>query len=141
DGILLIAEFTGKKGLIKSASGRLYVVGVPLFDPATAEIRVDKLEYTAETKSLLLKNVDWIARSKLLDAMKTHAVVNLSGELHKAKTKANEELDKLKTGLPKELGANVTVIGLKIDRLAFAKDKAFAVVNAKGKMSARLNAP
>jgi|GEM_PF-3882899 len=32
-GILLTVDFTGKKGLIKSASGRLYIVGVPVFDP------------------------------------------------------------------------------------------------------------
>jgi Domain of unknown function (DUF4403) len=138
EGVLLTVDFRGKKGLMKSASGRLYIVGVPVFDAAKAELRVDKLEYTAETESLLLSNVEWLAHSKLLDAMKNAAVLNLGGEMEKAKTTANEALDKLKTQLPKEIGANVAVTAVRIDRLAFTKERAFVVVNAKGKMSARL---
>jgi hypothetical protein len=138
DGILLTVDFNGKKGLCKSASGRLYIVGVPGFDATKAELRVDQLQYTAATESLLLKSVEWLAHSKLLDAMKTASVVNLNRDIENAKTKANQQLEELKKQLPKEVGANVLVKELKIDRLAFAKERAFAIVNAKGKMSAQL---
>jgi Domain of unknown function (DUF4403) len=138
DGVLLTVDFKGKKGLMRSASGRLYVVGIPMFDAAKSELRVDKLKYTAETESLLLRNVEWLAHSSLLDAMKKAAVVNLKSEMAKATEKANQQLEKFKRQLPKEVGANVAVTGIGIDRLAFAKDKAFAVVNVKGKMSASL---
>lgn len=138
DGILLTVAFSGKKGWFKKASGRLYVAGVPVFDAGKAELRLDKLEFTADTRSLLVKTVDWLAHATLLEAMKNAADVKLDGELAKAKTKANEELDKLKSKLPKEVGANVLVTDVSVDRLAFAKARAFAVVKAKGKMSAKL---
>jgi hypothetical protein len=138
DGLLLTADFRGKKGWIKSASGRLYIVGVPRLDPAKAEMRVEKIEYTAETKNFLLKNVEWLAHSKLLDAMKAAAALNLSGEMEKAKAKANERLNKLKSQLPKEVEANLSVTELRIDRLAFGKETGFVIVHAKGIMSARL---
>jgi hypothetical protein len=138
DGILLTIDFSGKKGWFKSASGRLYIVGAPIFDVGKSELCVDRLEFTAETKSLLVKTVDWLAHATLLERMKSAAVVKLDSELAKAKTTANEELDKLKSKLPKEVGANVSVTELSIDRLAHAQDRAFAVVKAKGKMSAQL---
>jgi hypothetical protein len=138
DGILLTVDFSGKKGWFQSASGRLYVVGVPAFDASKAELRVGNLEFTAETKSLLLQAVDWLAHASLLEAMTRAAVIRLDGELTKSKTKANEELDKLKTRLPSEVGASVSVTEINVDRLAFAKECAVLVATARGKMSARL---
>ena len=138
DGILLTVDFDGKNGLMKSVSGRLYIVGIPVFDAATAELRLDQLRYTAETESLLLQNAEWLAHSKLLDAITAASVVNLNGELDKAKTKANETIGQLQKQLPKEIGADVRVTELRIDRMAFAKERAIVVVNARGRMSARL---
>lgn len=138
DGILLKVDFDGKQGLMKSVSGRMYIVGIPVFDAATGQLRVEQLSYTAETENLLAKNVEWLAHAKLLDSIQAAAVINLNGELEKVKGKANEALGKLKTQLPKEIGADVHVTELRIERLAFAKESAFAVVNARGKMSGRL---
>lgn len=137
DGILLAVEFEAKRGRI-SASGRLYIVGVPLFDAGKSELRVEQLEFSAETKSLLLKVADWLAHADILAAMQNAAVFKLDTELTKAKDQANKELDQLKSKLPKEVGANVKVIDLSIERLAFAPDRTFAVVKATGKMSAQL---
>jgi hypothetical protein len=137
DGVLLTVDFSGKK-VGKSVSGRLYIVGVPVFDAATAELRVDQLKYTAATESLLVQNAEWLAHSQLLDTIRAVSVVNLNGEMEKAKTRANDEIDKLKKQLPKEVGADVCVAEIQIERLVFAKERAFAVVNARGKMSARL---
>jgi len=54
--------------------------------------------------------------------MKTASVVNLNRDIENAKTKANPQLEELKKQIPKEVGANVLVKELKIDRLAFAKE-------------------
>jgi hypothetical protein len=138
DGILLSVDFDGRKGLMKSVSGRLYIVGVPVFDVATAELRLEQLKYSVATETLLMQNVEWLAHSTVLDAVAAASVVKLNGEMEKAKSKANEALDKLKRQLPKEVGADVRVTELHIDRLAFAKERAFVIVNARGTMSARL---
>jgi hypothetical protein len=139
DGIMLAMDFTGKKGWFKSASGRLYFVGIPIFDTGKSELRVDKLDYTAETKSTLVQTVDWLAHTVLLEEIRSAAVVKLESELTKAKTKANEELDKLKAKLPKEVGVSVSVTDLSVERLAFAKERAFVVFKVNGKMSTRVH--
>ncbi len=108
-GLLLTVEFSGKNGWSKSASGRLYFVGVPVFDAGNTELRVENLEYSAETKSILVKTADWLAHPEIREALKTAAVFKLEGEFSKAKAKANEEIGKLKLRSTKEVAANLKV--------------------------------
>jgi hypothetical protein len=138
EGLLMTIDFSGKKGWFKSASGRLYVVGIPVLDSATSNLRIEKLEYTAATKSILLQGVEWLAHPKFLDAMKAVSSVNLSRELSEAKIKANDELERLRKQLPKDIDAKLAVTDIKIDRLGVAAEKIFVVFNIKGKMSATL---
>jgi len=138
DGIMLTVDFSGKRGWFNWASGRLYVVGIPVLDAAKAELRLDKLDFTTETRSILLKAADWLVHETLLNTIKSAAVIKLDDHLKEATQKANSELDTLKARLPKEVGANVTVTQINLERLVFAKDRAFIIVTAKGKMSARL---
>ncbi len=70
--------------------------------------------------------------------MQKAAVFGLQDELAKAKRKANDELEELKSKLPKEVCGNVKVTDLGVERLAFAKNRGFAIVKAKGKMSAQI---
>jgi hypothetical protein len=137
-GILLTLGFKGDQGYMKSASGTLYVVGIPVFDPVKRELRVDKLDYSAETKSILLKAADWIAHSALLEKMKAATVVNVGAEIDKAKLDANKKLVELGKKLPKEINATATFTDVAVERLIAVREKAFAVVTAKGKLSARL---
>ena len=139
DGIMLTVDFSGRRGWFNWASGRLYVVGIPVLDDAKAELRVDKLDFTTETRSILLKTADWLVHETLLHRIQSAAVIKLDDYLKEATQKANAEVDKLKTRLPKEIGANVSVTEISIERLAFAKDRIFIIVTAKGKMSARLD--
>jgi hypothetical protein len=139
DGLLLTVDFNGKRSGFRSASGRLYIVGVPVFDPTKAELRVDQLEYTAATQSLLVGTLDWLAHPQLLHELKTACVINLDAEAKKATVKANEQLDRLKAQLPSEIGARIAVNEVAIERLVFGKERALAVITAKGNMSACLN--
>lgn len=137
DRVLLTVEFNAKKGRV-SASGRLYFVGVPEFDAEKQELRVEQLDYHVDTRDMLLTTADWLVHDTLLASLKRAAVIGLEGELLKAIAKANAELDKLKAQLPKEVGANVSVTTLTVERLAFANDRPFTIIKARGKMSATL---
>ena len=137
-GILIDAEFKGKQGYFKSASGRLYIVGEPVFDVATAELRLSNLKYTLQTENVLATVAEWLLRSTLLGEMQNAAVVKLADETKKAKVTANEQLSKLVAQLPKDISANVKVADIGVERLAFAKSSAFAIVTASGNMSARI---
>jgi Domain of unknown function (DUF4403) len=138
DGILLSVDFTASKGTWASVSGRLYIAGKTKFDSANVELRVEQLDYTTETKNLLLKSADWLEHSTLLKKMHDAAVLKLGDEVAKAQEQANKQLDSLKKQLPKEIHAEVSVVP-SIEQIEFAADKAFAIVRAKGKISVQIN--
>jgi hypothetical protein len=71
--------------------------------------------------------------------MKAAAVVRLDGEVKKVTEDANKQLANFKAALPKEIVADVSISDLAIERVVFAKDRAFAMVKANGKLSAQLH--
>jgi hypothetical protein len=137
EGVLLSVDFTARKGTWASVSGRLYIAGKTKFDPTTVELHVEQLDYTTETKNILLKSADWLEHSTLLNRMQDAAVLKLGDEVAKAQEQANQQLDQLKKQLPKEVSADVSVVP-SIERIEFANDKAFAIIGAKGKVSVRI---
>ena len=138
DGILLTLDFSAKKAWFLSASGHLYVEGIPVFNAGKSELSVDMLQFSVGTKNILVKSADWLLHDKILDEAKRVAVVNLEGELKKATEQANEQLNELKGKLPKGIGGNASVKKLSIKGLGFAKDEAFTLIEATGHMSVQL---
>ncbi len=137
-GILLTLGFKGNQGYMKSASGTLYVVGIPWIDSVKRELRLDKLEYSAETKNILLNAAEWIEHSALLDKMKDATVVKFGGEIDKAKFEANKQLRDLAQKLPNEIKASPEFTDIAVERVIAVREKVFAVVTAKGSLSAEL---
>jgi hypothetical protein len=138
DGILLTLDFSAKKGWFLSASGHLYIEGIPVFNAGKSELSVDMLQFSVGTKNILVKSADWLLHDKILEEAKRVAVVNLGGELKKATEQANEQLNELMGKLPKDIGGNASVKKLSIKGLGFAKDEAFTLIEATGHMSVQL---
>ena len=138
DGVLLTIDFHAKGEGSRSASGRLYLAGVPVLDAARDRIRLTNLKLTAETRGALDKDADWIAQAEVVDSLDKTAAIELGDALKQAKAKANKELAVLKQQLTRELAVSMRVTDLHVDRLAFDKDRTFAVVTARGRMSAVL---
>lgn len=138
-GIMLALDFRAEQGAAKSASGRLYVTGDAVINSATDELRLRNLAFTADTKEALNQNADWLGQADPLRPMSGAVVIKLGDALAQAKKGANEQLATLKTRLTKEFAVNLAVTDLHISRLAFARDRTFAVITARGKMSAVLN--
>lgn len=137
-GVLLTVDFDGTAGWLKSVCGRLYITGVPKFDPNSAELRFSDLDYTLETRSLLSKSAEWLAHSSLLKDMQDAAVINLTPELENAKAKANQQLGKLRSGLPKSINADAVVTEIQIDKLRISQNKALLWLKSEGTLSASL---
>jgi hypothetical protein len=142
DGVLVTADFRGDKGWSRRVAGRLYVTGVPVFDPKAGTLRVDNLAYTAGTRTRLTQAVAWLARDQLLEQLRAVTTVELGDELTRvtdeARARATQELAALKAQLPREVVAETAVETVTIERLAFGPQKAFAVVTATGKLAVRL---
>jgi hypothetical protein len=137
DKVLLTVDFHGKKGWFRRAKGKLYIEGAPVFDSAKAELRVEKLEYTLTTIKAI-EHLDWLVHGKFIELLTAASVVPLSGEMQKAKQKAQEQVEQLKGKLPKEIGANIEITEVTIGGLHLPQNSIFVVANAKGKMSAHL---
>lgn len=61
DGKMIIAlEVKG------SINGKVYLAGFPQFNTETKEIYFDKLEYTLDTKNVLVKSANWLAKGTIL---------------------------------------------------------------------------
>lgn len=86
-----------------SAKGILYLVGTPKFDASTQSLTVPDLDYTLETKNVLLKLANWTAGSQMRDDLRSKLVVNLAPEMQAAK-------DRVVKALNRQVGS-VTFIG------------------------------
>lgn len=70
----LIVEL-GIKGPI---NGILYVAGKPVIDPATRVLRFDELDFTIDTKNVLLKSANWVLHKSLLSRIEPETHIDLS---------------------------------------------------------------
>jgi hypothetical protein len=138
-GIVLVVDFHAAEGPAgRSAAGRLYVTGEAILDEVRDELRVRNLAFTTDTLDSLKEDAEWLRQADPIKPMSEAAVIKLGDEIKKAKQEANEQLARLKDRLSKDFEVNLTVTELHVSRLAFAGKRVFAVVTAKGKMSAVL---
>jgi len=115
------------------------VTGDAVLDAANDELCLRNLAFTTDTQEALDQDADWLGQADPLRPMSDAAVINLGDALAEAKKGANEQLAALKTRLSKDFAVEMAVTDLHIGRLAFASDRVFAVITARGKMSAVLN--
>ena len=112
----------------------LHVIGIPVYEQDKAELRMEQLKATAETNNILIKSVEWLAHSALLDKMKAAAVVRLDGEVKKVTEDANKQLANFKVkGFSRKLSPMFRFQTLQSSAVVFAKDRAFAMVKAERK--------
>ena len=74
-------------GISAPFRGRLHVSGKPAFDRASGTVRLEDLEYTAETRNMLVKAREWILHSKTLETLRTESVFPLSQYVSEAMAK------------------------------------------------------
>jgi hypothetical protein len=75
-----------------SASGQAYFVGQPIYDAAAETIKVEDLDFSVETKNLLLKGADWFVHSDVRQMLAERAQFRVAAALDKAKTDVNRAL-------------------------------------------------
>ncbi|GAB2525954.1 DUF4403 family protein [Rufibacter soli] len=67
--LLLALETSGQTKaafLTKKFSGKIYLQGVPYYDPSTQSIKVRQLNYTLDTQDQLLNTAQWLLKNRLL---------------------------------------------------------------------------
>jgi hypothetical protein len=79
--------------------GIIYLAGTPSYDATTRRVSAPDFDYTAESKSVLLKLADWLGHDALRDALRARATVDIGPAADKAKALAaellNQQVDRL----------------------------------------------
>lgn len=78
--------FEGKVSFWQKFTLDAYLTGKPRLDPITSQLEIPDLEFTAETKDLLVKIADWIKHDTIRDELRKQAAFDLSKQVGQVRT-------------------------------------------------------
>jgi hypothetical protein len=68
-----------------SVKGRIYLSGVPVYDPATLSIGLSGLDFHVDTRNMLTKTASWLFRSGLVRKLEPYLVYPVGEQLAEAR--------------------------------------------------------
>lgn len=82
-----------KKGILKKGvRGALFLEGIPYYDSTDMSIKIRDLEYTLDTKDVLLKTAKWLSDKKIKALMAENLVFPVGDQIAEAKKMIEKEL-------------------------------------------------
>jgi hypothetical protein len=87
-----------------TAGGAIYLIGKPVYDESARTVSVQNLDYTVETKHVLVKTADWLLHSKVRDALAEKATWYVGDKIDSTK-------DMLSDALNRKLNQYVSITG------------------------------
>jgi hypothetical protein len=85
-------------------NGTLYTTGTPVFDERRGVLQFTDLDFTVETRNVLLRSANWIFHENILSSLRSDAFIDLSGQLQAIRSR-------LATALTRELGPDARLEG------------------------------
>ena len=116
-----------------AASGIVYLVGTPRYDPETRQLYVPDLAYDVSSADLLVQGLEWMRRSDVQNLLRTRARFPVADLVEQAR-------QRLERGMNRSLGQNARLVA-KIatgDVLAVRATSGGILVRASANGSARL---
>jgi hypothetical protein len=86
-----------------AASGIVYLVGTPRFDPETRQLFVPDLAYDVSSADLLVRGLEWMRRGDVQNLLRTRARFPVADLVEQARTR-------LERGMNRSLGQNATLV-------------------------------
>ncbi len=78
-------------------NGSLYATGTPAFEEGLGILRFVDLDFTVDSRNVLIRSANWMFHQNILASLKAHAVIDLSGQLQALRSR-------LETALTRDLG-------------------------------------
>lgn len=78
-------------------NGNLYATGTPVFEEGLGILRFVDLDFTVDTRNVLVRSANWMFHENILSSLKAHAVIDLSSQLQTLRSR-------LETALTRNLG-------------------------------------
>lgn len=116
-----------------AASGIVYLVGTPSYDPETRQLFVPDLAYDVSSADLLVQGLEWMRRSDVQNLLRTRARFPVADLVEQAR-------QRLERGMNRSLGQNAKLVAQIAtgDVLAVRATSAGILVRASANGSARL---
>ena len=92
DKLILAVKVSG------GVNGNLYATGTPVFDEGRGVLKFANLEYTVDTRNVLVRSANWMFHQEILSEMTSQAFIDLSGQLQTMRSR-------LETALQRDMGA------------------------------------
>jgi hypothetical protein len=86
-----------------AASGLVYLVGTPRFDPETRQLFVPDLAYDVSSSDLLVRGLEFMRRGDVQNLLRTRARFPVADLVERAR-------ERLERGMNRQLGQNATLI-------------------------------
>ena len=85
-------------------NGTLYATGTPVFDEGLGMLRFVDLDFTMDTRNVLVRSANWMFHQNILSSLKSQAYIDLSGQLQTLRSR-------LTSALTRDLGPNARLEG------------------------------
>lgn len=86
-----------------AASGLVYLVGTPRYDPTTRQLYVPDLAYDVRSADMLVRGLEWLRRADVQDMLRTRARFPVADLVEQAR-------QRLERGMNRSLGQNATLV-------------------------------
>jgi hypothetical protein len=119
--------------LAGSLNAKVFLRGVPVFDPATNNLVLENVEFDVDTKNKLVKLADWLGHGKFLKAMTPYFKISINDQLLEAKKMIQQNLANNKVN--DQININGTLTSFVPDKIYVTPTGVEAVLIAKGNLS------
>jgi hypothetical protein len=98
DKLILAVKVSG------GVNGTLYATGTPTFDEGAGVLRFVDLDFTVDTRNVLVRSANWMFHQDILSELTAQAFIDLSGQLQSLRSR-------LETALTRDLGPGARLEG------------------------------
>ncbi|HET9431659.1 MAG TPA: DUF4403 family protein [Chitinophagaceae bacterium] len=75
-------------------NGTLYLVGKPVYDPATKLLEIKNIDFDIKSKNALLKAADWLFNRRIINEVSRYARYDLSAFIDTARTGITQQMNR-----------------------------------------------
>jgi hypothetical protein len=87
-----------------AVNGTMYTTGTPVFDENRGVLKFMDLDFTVDTRNVLVRSANWMFHKNMLASLRSEAFIDLSGQLQTLRSR-------LATALRRELGPDARLEG------------------------------
>lgn len=139
DLLLLAVDLEARHRLFEQAQARIYLKGRPVLERQGQRLRLQDLDFSAETRDSFLSSAAWLIRPALLEAIRERAEIDLAQPAAEARTAANRVLADWIAGLPNGVRLTGQVAEVELADIVLGSDALYLVAEIRGKLKAAVS--